>query len=176
MIAVRPARPADAAAIGAVHVAAWRSAYPNILPPHFLANLSVSRQAANYDAAIAMGRGVFVAEAAGQSGVVGFTTGDTAPRIGLGDAEIETLYVLDDYREHGIGRLLLHTLAGWFRAQGRASAFVWVLRENPARFFYSHLGGELVAEEPIRFAGANLVRAAYRWDPIDLLLHTTLPA
>jgi hypothetical protein len=31
MISIRRARPADAVAIGAVHVAAWRSAYPGIL-------------------------------------------------------------------------------------------------------------------------------------------------
>ncbi len=46
MITIRRARPADAAAIGAVHVAAWRSAYPGILPDDYLARLSVPRQAA----------------------------------------------------------------------------------------------------------------------------------
>ena len=52
MIAIRRARPVDAAAIAAVHVAAWRSTYPGILPDAFLANLSVPRQAAHYDHAI----------------------------------------------------------------------------------------------------------------------------
>jgi len=46
VIAVRRARPADAAAIGAVHVAAWRSTYPGILPDQYLSRLSVPRQAA----------------------------------------------------------------------------------------------------------------------------------
>ena len=52
MISLRKARAADAIAIGAVHVAAWRNTYPGILPDSYLANLSVSRQAAHYDAAI----------------------------------------------------------------------------------------------------------------------------
>ena len=52
MIGIRRARPSDAIAIGAVHVAAWRSTYPGILPDRFLARLSVPRQAAHYDAAI----------------------------------------------------------------------------------------------------------------------------
>jgi len=52
VISIRRARPADAISIGAVHVAAWRSAYPGILPDAFLARLSVPRQAAYYDAAI----------------------------------------------------------------------------------------------------------------------------
>ena len=40
MITVRRARPSDAGAIAAVHVAAWRSAYPGILPDGYLARLS----------------------------------------------------------------------------------------------------------------------------------------
>jgi hypothetical protein len=66
MISVRRARPADAISIGAVHVAAWRSTYPGILPDSFLARLSVPRQAAHYDAAIrSSSTGVFVASASG---------------------------------------------------------------------------------------------------------------
>jgi hypothetical protein len=58
VISLRRARVADAIAIGAVHVAAWRSTYPGILPDTFLAKMSVSRQAAFYDAAIRGGTGV----------------------------------------------------------------------------------------------------------------------
>lgn len=65
MISLRKARVADAIAIGAVHVAAWRSTYPGILPDSYLARMSVSRQAAFYDAAIRGGTGVTVATASG---------------------------------------------------------------------------------------------------------------
>ncbi len=66
VIAVRRARPSDAPLIGAVHVAAWRSAYPGILPETYLARLSVTRQAAFYDRQIRAGAGVYVAIASGQ--------------------------------------------------------------------------------------------------------------
>ena len=86
MITIRRARPADAAAIGVVHVAAWRSAYPGILPDAFLARLSVPRQAVHYDGAIRSGVGVHVATASGldlggtggAARVVGFVTGGPA--------------------------------------------------------------------------------------------------
>ena len=65
MISLRAARPSDAPAIGAAHVAAWRSAYPGILPDDYLARLSVARQAAHYDGAIRGPGGVFVAVASG---------------------------------------------------------------------------------------------------------------
>lgn len=201
MIAVRRARQADAAAIGAVHVAAWRSAYPGILPNEFLSRLSVRRQAAQYDAAIRNGLGVHVATASGQDvgptggppRVVGFATGGPArppaaglgqlpggparPGLtGLGEGEIETLYVLDDWRERGLGRRLMRAAAAHLAASGCRSAFVWVLRDNPSRWFYERLGGRAAAEATVRVAGISLVQTAYVWPSIERLEQATSPA
>jgi hypothetical protein len=38
---IRPARPADAPALAAVHVATWRDAYAGLLPDEFLASLDL---------------------------------------------------------------------------------------------------------------------------------------
>jgi GNAT superfamily N-acetyltransferase len=191
MIAVRRARPADAAAIGAVHVAAWRSAYPGILPDNFLSRLSVPRQAAYYDSAIRGGVGVHVATASGLdlgaserqgtgARVIGFVTGAPAragrPGSALADGEIETLYVLDDWRERGLGRRLMRAAATHLSAAGCASAFVWVLRENPSRWFYERLGGRPVAESTITVGGAPVVQMAYLWSPIENLAQATSSA
>ncbi|HVC61858.1 MAG TPA: GNAT family N-acetyltransferase [Acetobacteraceae bacterium] len=197
MIAIRRARPADAIAIAAVHVAAWRSAYPGILPDGYLANLSVSRQAAYYDAAIRGTTGVFVATASGPdvpSGpdpgsspgaaarftggprIIGFGTAGRARPAGeiggrrLGEGEIETLYVLDDWRERGIGRRLMRASAAHLAETGCRSVFLWVLRDNPSRWFYQRLGGKPVAEAAIQFAGRQVVQTAFVWDPIERLL------
>jgi ribosomal protein S18 acetylase RimI-like enzyme len=190
VISVRRARPADAAAIGAVHVAAWRSAYPGILPDQFLSRLSVPRQAAYYDNAIRGGVGVHVAtvsgadlEAAERPGgarVVGFVTGAPA-RTGRGlsplaDGEIETLYVLDDFRERGLGRRLMRSAAAHLAAAGCGSAFVWVLRENPSRWFYERLGGRTAAESTILVGGMPVAQTAYVWSPIDKLVQATSAA
>ena len=51
MICVRRARPGDAAAIGAVHVSAWRNTYAGVLPDDYLAGLSPLRHAAGYERA-----------------------------------------------------------------------------------------------------------------------------
>ncbi len=182
MISLRKARAADAIAIGAVHVASWRSAYPGILPDKFLANMSVSRQAAHYDAAIRGGTGVLVATASGSdvpsgSGprIVGFTSAGRARggEIGgqrLGEGEVETLYVLDDWRDRGVGRRLMRAAGAHLAETGCRSAFVWVLRDNPSRWFYQRLGGKAVAEAHIRFAGQPMVQVAFVWDPIEQLL------
>jgi GNAT superfamily N-acetyltransferase len=187
MITIRPARTADAAAIGAVHVAAWRSAYPGILPDAYLARLSVRRQAGFYEQAIRAGQGVHVAVAsgldAGPTGgaprVVGFATGGRA-RGGmaaqLAEGEIETLYVLDDWRERGIGRRLMRAAASNLASLGCGSAVVWVLRDNPSKWFYARLGGKPAADATISVGGSPVVQSAYVWSPIDKLVQATSSA
>ena len=183
MISIRRARPADAIAIGAVHVAAWRSTYPGILPDAYLAKLSVSRQAAHYDAAIRSAGGVLVAAASGLdvppgSGprIIGFATAGRARSnsvVGghrLAEGEIETIYVLDDWRERGIGRRLMRAAAAHLAETGCRSVFLWVLRDNPSRWFYQRLGGKPAAEAAIQFAGQPVVQTAFVWDPIERLL------
>lgn len=182
MISLRKARVADAIAIGAVHVAAWRSTYPGILPDTYLAKMSVSRQAAYYDAAIRGGTGVTVATASGidvpiGSGprIIGFTTAGRARHMEVGgrrlaEGEVETLYVLDDWRERGVGRRLMRAAAAHLVDSGCKSAFVWVLRDNPSRWFYQRIGGKPAAEQTVRIAGQDVAQTAFIWDPIELLL------
>jgi ribosomal protein S18 acetylase RimI-like enzyme len=174
MITVRRARPTDAAGIAAVHVAAWRSTYPTILPNDFLAGISPLRQSMYYDRAIRNDVGVHVAVA--DTGVVGFATCERFGRTRLAEGEIETLYVLDDWRDLGIGRRLLRASAELLAASGCRSVFLWVLRDNPSRWFYLRLGGRAVAEGTIRVGGASVVQTAFVWDPIDLLLQSSRQA
>ena len=212
MITVRKARPGDAVLIGAVHVAAWRSAYPGLLPDEYLAGLSPARMALSYERMIRGGEGAFVAtltgaEAAqpGAPRIVGFATAGrarghllpqpaspaAAPDEGevtmgqtdrgrtdqgeteegkLAEGEISLLYVLDDWRERGIGRRLMRAAGTYLAAAGCASAFLWVLRDNPSRWFYERLGGRASAEGTIRFAGRDLAQTAYVWNPIERLV------
>jgi ribosomal protein S18 acetylase RimI-like enzyme len=182
VISLRKAQLSDVAAIGAVHVAAWRSTYPGILPDRYLAGMSTARQAAHYDAAIRDGVGVWVATATGADAspnkgpqIIGFASAGHARGgvIGgrrLGEGEVETLYVLDDWRERGVGRRLMRAAAVHLIEAGCRSAFVWVLRDNPSRWFYERLGGKPVAEANIRFAGAPVMQVALVWDPIERLL------
>ncbi len=179
MIGIRRARTGDSVAIAAVHVAAWRSAYAGILPNDYLARLSVPRQAAFYDRAIRSAVGVFVATASGidvpsgeRARIVGFATAGRArmQKPILAEGEIETLYVLDDWRERGIGRRLMRAAGAWLADEGCQSAYLWVLRDNPSRWFYQRLGGRPAAESEVGVAGRRLMQTAFLWDPIERLL------
>ncbi|MCC7427353.1 MAG: GNAT family N-acetyltransferase [Alphaproteobacteria bacterium] len=206
MIAIRRARPQDAEAIASAHVAAWRSAYAGILPDFYLAGMSERRQARQWRHALEwprQGAAVFVAVASGEDlppdapadgflppgsdpsaaeppgAVVGYASAGRLRRSPLGLArlgEIETLYVLDDYRERGLGRRLMRAAAAHLNAVGCDAALLWVLCANQARFFYRHLGGAAVAEQEITVGGAPVTQQAMLWDPISVLLAATQPS
>jgi ribosomal protein S18 acetylase RimI-like enzyme len=176
MIALRRARLADAPGIAAVHVATWRSTYAAILPQDYLASLSVYRLARQYEHLIRLGFGVHVAityNAPGEPPVLGFATAGRGREPHLGEGEVEMLYVLDDYRDHGLGGQLLRLSAKHLAQMGCRSAYAWVLRDNPSRYFYQRLGGKCVAASTTQVAGAEIPQTAYAWDPLATLLDVT---
>jgi hypothetical protein len=187
VISIRRARPSDAPAIGEIHAQVWRSTYAGILPDAYLAGLSAVRLAGFYQRAILdrrEGHAVFVAVVGGAEGagagagstVVGFASGGRARRPGIAEGEVETLYLLEDWRERGAGRRLMRAMGAHLRAVGCRSAMLWVLRDNPTRWFYCHLGGREAAQERIRVGGQAVEQSAFVWDPIEALLAATAPA
>ena len=109
--------------------------------------------------------------------LVGFTTvGRGRSRLPGGssaDGEIETLYVLDDWRDRGVGRRLIRTGAAHLAAAGSRAAFLWVLSGNPSRWFYERLGGKAVAQSLTAVAGVSVPQTAFAWDPIERLIATS---
>ena len=186
LVTVRRAHAADADGIAAVHAEVWRNAYAGILPSPYLARLSPARLALSYRRSLALrqpGHALFVAVApdpeAG-SRTIGFASGGAARRWlrdgATPQGEIETLYLLDDWRDQGIGRRLMRAMAAHLAANGCRSVFLWALSENPATHFYRHLGGRLAARETIAFAGQQMEQSAFLWSPVDALLTATAPA
>ncbi len=162
-----------------MHVSSWRSAYAGVLPDDYLANLSVARQAAYYDRAIRIGLGVHVAVQADPnlpsgSRVVGFSTARRIRGNAVAEGEVETRYVLDDWRDYGLGRQLLRASGQHLAAMGCKSAFAWVLRDNPSTFFYERLGGKRVATSTTHVGGSEIPQTAYAWDPIERLINETV--
>jgi GNAT superfamily N-acetyltransferase len=164
----------NASDIAKVYVDTWRATYAGIVPDKSLLGMSYERQAAEW-AWLIRNRGdaqpVIVASEIGH-GVVGVTSLGASrvsgrPAEGVyADArvgEVFTLYVRPEYQERGIGRQLL---AGAFAAlteRGCGRAVIWVLRDNPARYFYERMGGMTVAERRERIGGRDLDEVSYGW-------------
>jgi GNAT superfamily N-acetyltransferase len=173
VIAIRRARLADASGIAAVHVATWRSAYADILPDGVLTRLSTTRLAHYYEHSIRLGLAMHVAATFGRNGeppVLGFCSASRARDSKLGDGEIETLYMLDDYQNRGLGGQLLRTSAKHLWQIGCRSVFTWVLSENPSRYFYQRMGGKCIAQGTTEVGGETFAQTAFAWDPIETLL------
>jgi GNAT superfamily N-acetyltransferase len=175
MIQVRRARPEDAAAIGAIHRIAWQDSYPGILADAYLAGLDERRIATGYMRAMLARRGgeaIFVA-CAPDGAPVGFASAARARRSGIAEGEIETLYLMPDWRDRGIGRRLMRASAAHLSAIGCASAMLWVLSANGSSWFYRRLGGRPVGREVICVGGRQVEQTAVLWAPIALLLDAT---
>lgn len=162
-ITIRPARPSDARGIAALDVETWRETYPGMLSASYLVGLSRRRREAGWrEAILREPRNVRVAEAAAGTllgfGSCGANRGD---RRFAG--EVFTLYVAPDWQNRGIGRRLLIALFRRLVAEGRDSALVWVLRDNPSRFFYERLGGRLASGKRLAVGGETVAVAAYGW-------------
>jgi ribosomal protein S18 acetylase RimI-like enzyme len=167
MIPLRPAKPTDARAIARVHVETWRTTYPGMVPDRTLIGMTVDSKAAAWRHSLAREDRreiVLVAEVAGE-GIVGFASCGPNRMPSLPFAgEVQTLYVLPDWQNRGIGRKLLQGCFARLGDNGFASAVVWVLADNPARFFYERMGGRRAGERDEHLWGALLHEVAYGWD------------
>lgn len=169
-IRLRRATEADAEALGAVHVRAWREAYAGMVPDAILAGLDPSRRARVWRDGLARGLAVQLAERNGA--IVGFSSGGRQRDPSLPyPAEIHAVYVLRCAQRLGIGRALMAGSAGDLLAAGHVSAMLWVLEANaPARRFYDALGGREIARREQQREGFHAVGIAYGWDDLSRLI------
>ncbi|MBV8188801.1 MAG: GNAT family N-acetyltransferase [Alphaproteobacteria bacterium] len=179
MIRIRRARREDAAAIGRVHVETWQATYAGLLPDAMLASMSDVRQSAWWSRLLSDSRevrGVFVADDE-EMGVVGFGScgpvrdppeglDGTETRVG----EVYTLYVEPDFQNQGLGRRLLDALFRQLKADGCDCVVLWMLADNPTRFFYEGMGGERVGHRVDTLAGRDVEEVAYAWRDLDMPL------
>jgi ribosomal protein S18 acetylase RimI-like enzyme len=178
-ITIRAATPADAPAIGRVHVQSWREAYGGLLSADLLGSVSETVRAAMWRGALDAQPPISLYVAVRADGdLVGFAAG--GPRRGSAlpfDAEVYAIYLLGAARRRGCGRRLMATLAAALRARQLRSLCLWVLRENAqARAFYERLGGEVVGERTQTEGEDRLAEVAYGWSDVNALCLPTQAA
>lgn len=173
MSIIRPARLADARAIGQIEIETWRSTYAGMLPDRVLLGMSEQRQAASWAGFLRhRPSDVYVAEGAAPAArLLGF--GNCGPQRDPAfdfAGEIYTLYVAPDAQGNGLGRLLLLALFARLVECGHRSALIWVVQANPARFFYERLGGALVLQRAIPLGGEMVAALGYGWRDLGAAL------
>jgi GNAT superfamily N-acetyltransferase len=171
-----------------VYVDAWRATYAGLLPPRTLVGMDYDRQTIEWTyqirhkslhapivAALEDGFGVVGLTSFGRSRIEDRPARPPFTQVGisLGSGEIFTLYVHPDHQNRGIGRALIGAAFAGLRERGLNQAYVWVLHDNPARYFYERMGGKFIATRRERLWGVDVAQAAYGWP--DLAKTLALP-
>ena len=166
-VKVREATRADASAIARLHLDNWRTAYRGIVPDDVLDRITAVSRFLHWDGVLADPNGtefVYVAEGA-DGRLLGIASG--GPELGEDShyrGELYVLHVRPEAQGRGTGRALMRAVAERLAADGITTLLVWMLRENePARRFYTALGGQFVREQPAMFEDISLMDAGYGW-------------
>jgi GNAT superfamily N-acetyltransferase len=170
MASIRSAVPADVDGIVNVHIAAWRTTYPGLMPAEVLAQLSFERRKEWWQRNLEEHpQNVIVAEEVHE--IVGFANfGLEHEKDPVFLGELYSLYLLEKHQRKGLGRLLVKAASEGLLGAGINSMLVWVLSRNPACRFYAHLGGIYVREKPLEMQGVNLMESAYGWMDLHSLV------
>jgi len=175
-ITIRTARPGDARRIARLDVETWRATYAGILATPFLVGLSAQRRELGWATVIEREpRDVRVA-VDGEGNILGFGSCGRCRAGAEFSGEVFTLYVAPDWQNQGIGRRLLLALFERLVAQGCGSAIIWVLRDNPGRFFYQRLGGKEVRHKTFTVGGKRTEAAGYAWRDLPRFLEAAARA
>jgi ribosomal protein S18 acetylase RimI-like enzyme len=164
MLSIRAATIIDVPFIARVDVETWRATYAGILPDHLLVGLSERQRAVVWSRFITRRPGDTMAALAEDGSVLGFGSCGPGREPDVPYAgEVFTLYVATDWQGRGIGRHLLLALFARLIRCGHVSAAIWVLEENPARYFYERVGGRIVSRRRIDIGQAQVDAVAYAW-------------
>lgn len=171
-ITIRTARLDDAGTIARLDVETWQAAYAGILGTPYLAGLNSERREVGWKNALRRDPASVHVALAGGGETIGFGSCGAARGEPDFTAEIFTLYVAPDWQNQGVGRRLLLAMFARLVGQGHKSAIIWVLSENPARFFYQRLGGRQVRQKLLPFNGEKLSASGYGWRDLPGYLAT----
>ncbi len=165
---LRPATPADAGLIAAIHSSSWQATYRGLLPDDFLDGEVTRERAAYWQARLnapgADRRSVVIAERSGEP--IGFVCVEQQPDSAWG-VLLDNLHALPGHQGIGVGKLLLRAAIDWTAAQGENQLYLYVLEGNtPAIGFYERQGWQFAGAEPDHMGGVDItaLRYVYRLD------------
>ncbi|MDQ0268171.1 GNAT family N-acetyltransferase [Cytobacillus purgationiresistens] len=164
---IRQAKLTDAAGIAKVHVDSWRTTYNQMIPAAYLNRLSYKSREELWKGNLST-QSVYVAEN-DQGEIVGFSGGGKE-RTGNYPAykgEIYAIYILKEYQQKGLGKLLLKPVVSELLNLSFDSLLVLVLEANPSRHFYEALGAKKIEEVKIKIENKVIVEGVYGWGNIN---------
>lgn len=141
-VTIEQARPEDADRIAAIHVAAWKWAYRELLPTEYLASLDVAQRAVMWKGALGTPAiRVWLGRVGGE--LAGFAATGPSRDAGAGTStgELGALYVLEERSRMGVGSALLSACVRDLHGRGFQPLTAWTFEKNArALAFYEKNG------------------------------------
>jgi ribosomal protein S18 acetylase RimI-like enzyme len=173
LVQIRSARPEDAAAIAAVHLASWQSTYAGIISQAYLDALSLEKFVGRWErllAEAALKSSTILVGVDDAGDVLGFVSGGPARESCPGfDAELYAIYLLPSAERRGLGRRLFQSLVDKLASEQRTGMYVRVLSNNPATTFYERLGGLPLRGGALQIGEASYPETWYGWPSLSQL-------
>jgi GNAT superfamily N-acetyltransferase len=174
-ITLRDAFIDDVEGIAKAHRDTWRTTYQGILPAPVIES-TTRRYPTFWTQSIQEKRFQVLLAETEDSDIVGFIAYGKPREKGVSfDIEIYSLYVIQPFQRHGIGRALLAEVARRIVREGQFSLYLWALKANPARLFYEANGGDIVAQRTESFDGHAMVEVAYGWSDLSRFINPRRP-
>ena len=162
----------DATAISVVHINTWKTTYRGMVPDYIIDRLDYVKNNERWHQTLSQGEAkrTFVAISDDEI-IVGFSTaGPNRNSQYKFDGELYAIYILKNYQGQGFGRALVTAVARWLDSKGFHSMMLWVLKENPAKYFYEALGGKFITTEKVEIGKSFLDELSYGWNNFSCLL------
>jgi ribosomal protein S18 acetylase RimI-like enzyme len=148
---IRKAVPSDAAGIANVHVNSWKTTYKDIVSDDYLNSLTVEDRTIRWNDILSCSHQTYVCE---------LKSGEVAGFISVGkerdeqyEGELYAIYLLKENQRNGLGSALFKFAMTALKSQGFSNMLVWVLKENPSKYFYYSFKPEIVKEQKITIGG-----------------------
>ncbi len=162
-VKIRWSKPADTAALAALHRDVWRYAYRGIIPGISLERMIARHGPAGWERMHRSGLRALVLEF--DKRVAGYATFGrcrmrSVPPLG----EIYELYLRPEFHGTGFGKRLFSEARRHLSVRGLGGLLVWALAENDlACRFYKALGGREHTRTYERIGGVRLEMIAFVW-------------
>jgi ribosomal protein S18 acetylase RimI-like enzyme len=165
----RPALPADAKAIAALHAQSWRVTYRGVLSDAYLdGDIAVERRLLWEERLSNPPANQYIVVVEDGGHIVGFACAYADHDEECGTL-LENLHVDPNLKGKGVGTMLMADVAQWSVSVAPAAGMhLFVVEQNvPARGFYERLGGVVNGDEMWHAPDGSEVRALrYAWQHI----------
>ena len=151
---IRVAGVADASAVGKVHSEAWKSAYRGVFPDRYINSDTASKRTDEFLDSIKDDKYTYyLLQESNQ------TAGIVKTHAEENSLEIESFYILNEYRGKGLGSQFIDFIKNSVKPE---CIFLWCLEDNSkARHFYENNGFVMTGDSRMINRGTELKQIRY---------------